>query len=93
MYIKIKELDKAIQEFKSCIQKNEEFASAYVFLAKAYMDSGMDLNEAAHLANKGISLEPDLKTTVLAHFVLADIYNRLGRHQELSFHRNLNKTK
>jgi hypothetical protein len=42
----------------------------------------MDLNEAAYLANKGISLEPDLKTTVLAHFVLADIYNRLGRNQE-----------
>jgi tetratricopeptide (TPR) repeat protein len=26
LYIKTKELDKAIQEFKSCIQKNEEYA-------------------------------------------------------------------
>lgn len=86
LYTKSKELDKAIKEFKSCVQKNEEYGSAYVFLAKAYMDTGMDLNEAAQLAEKGISLTPDLKTTVLAHFVLADIYNRLGRHQESQQH-------
>ena len=86
LYVKTKELDKAIKEFKSCIQKNEESGSAYVFLAKAYMDTGMDLNEAAQLAEKGISLTPDLKTTVLAHFVLADIYNRLGRYQESQQH-------
>jgi arylsulfatase A-like enzyme/Tfp pilus assembly protein PilF len=86
LYVKTKELDKAIKELKSCIQKNEEYGSAYVFLAKAYMDTGMDLNEAAQLAEKGISLIPDLKTTVLAHFVLADIYNRLGRYQESQQH-------
>jgi hypothetical protein len=44
LYVKTKELDKAIKEFKSCIQKNEEFGSAYVFLAKAYMDTGRDLS-------------------------------------------------
>ncbi len=86
LYVKTKELDKAIKEFKSCIQKNEESGSAYVFLAKAYMDTGMDLNEAAQLAEKGISLNPDLTTTVLAHFVLADIYNRLGRASESRWH-------
>lgn len=86
LYVKTKELDKAIKEFKSCIQKNEEYGSAYVFLAKAYMDTGMDLNEAAQLAEKGISLNPDLKTTIFAHFVLADIYNRLGRYQESQQH-------
>lgn len=86
LYVKSKDLEKAIREFKSCIQKNEEFGSGYVFLAKAYMDTGMDLNEAARLAEKGISLTPDLATTVLAHFVLADIYNRLGRYQESQQH-------
>ena len=86
LYVETKELDNAIIEFKSCIEKNEEFGSAYVFLAKAYMDTGMDLYEAAQLAEKGISLTPDLKTTVLAHFVLADIYNRLGRYQESQQH-------
>jgi arylsulfatase A-like enzyme/Tfp pilus assembly protein PilF len=86
LYVKIKELDKAIKEFQSCIEKNGKFGGAYVFLAKAYMDTGMDLNEAAQQAEKGISLNPDLKTTVLAHFVLADIYNRLGRYQESRQH-------
>jgi arylsulfatase A-like enzyme/Tfp pilus assembly protein PilF len=86
LYVNTKELDKAIKEFKSCIQKNEEFGGAYVFLAKAYMDMGMDLQDAAQLAEKGISLNPDLRTTVLAHFVLADIYNRLGRYQESQQH-------
>jgi arylsulfatase A-like enzyme/Tfp pilus assembly protein PilF len=86
LYVKMKELDKAIKEFESCIEKNEEFGGAYVFLAKAYMDTGMDLHEAAQMAEKGISLNPDLKTTILAHFVLADIYNRLGRYQEAQQH-------
>ena len=86
LYTKSKELDKAIKEFESCVEKNEEYGSAYVFLAKAYMDTGRDLNEAAQLAEKGISLTPDSKTTVLAHFVLADIYNRLGRYQESQQH-------
>ncbi|UCC38183.1 MAG: sulfatase-like hydrolase/transferase [Candidatus Aminicenantes bacterium] len=85
-YAKTKELDKAIEEFESCIQKNEDFPSAYVFLAKAYMDSGKDLEEAARHALKGLSLNPDLQTNILAHFILADIYNRLGRHQESRKH-------
>jgi len=83
---KTKELDKAIIEFESCIQKNEDFPSAYIFLAKAYMDSGRDLNEAARQALKGLTLKPDLQTTILAHFILADIYNRLGRYNESRKH-------
>ena len=86
LYAKAKELGKAIKEFKGCIEKNEEFAGAYVFLAKAYMDSGKDINEAAKLALKGLGLKTDLRTNILAHFILADIYNRLGRHQESRKH-------
>jgi len=88
LYAKAEELEKAIEEFKGCIEKNEEFAGAYVFLAKAYMDSGKDINEAAKLALKGLGLKPDLRTNILAHFILADIYNRLGRHQESQQHVN-----
>ncbi len=88
LYAKAKELEKAIKEFKSCIEKDEEFADAYVFLAKAYMDSGKDINEAANLALKGLGLKPDLRTNILAHFVLADIYNRLGKYQESQQHVN-----
>lgn len=87
-YTKIKELDKAIEEFKSCIKKKEDFPNAYVFLAKALMDSGKDLNEAEKLALKGLDLKSDLRTTILAHFVLADIYNRLGKYEESQQHVN-----
>jgi len=86
LYSKSKELDNAIKEFESCIEKNEEYSAAYVFLAKAYMDAGKALDEAEHMAKKGLALEPDLKTTILAHFVLADICNRLGRSSESRRH-------
>ncbi len=96
LYAKAKELEKAIKEFKSCIEKDEEFADAYVFLAKASMDNAVDLNEAEKLARKGLELKPELRTNILAHFVLADIYNRLGRYQESQQHvdkaRELQKT-
>jgi len=86
LYTKSKELDKAIKELESCIEKNEENAAAYVFLAKTYMDAGKALDEAENLAKKGLALKPDLRTTILAHFALADIYNRLGRANESRWH-------
>lgn len=86
LYEKAKEDDKAIEEFKNCLKKNEKFAPAFVFLAKAYMNSSKDLNEAAGLAQKGLSLNPDQEVTILAHFVLADIYNRLGRDEDSRMH-------
>ena len=96
LYAKAKELEKAIKEFKSCIEKNDKHANAYIFLAKAYMDSGRDLDEAARFAKNGLSLNPDLKSTILGHFILADIYNRLGRYEESRQHvdkaRELQKT-
>ncbi|MFP4081827.1 MAG: sulfatase-like hydrolase/transferase [Candidatus Aminicenantes bacterium] len=96
LYAKTGQPDKAVPQFRSCIEKNEEFASAYVFLAKALMDRGQDLQEAANLALKGLNLELDKKTTILAHFVLADIYNRLGRPGQSQKHvilaRNLQKS-
>lgn len=87
-YAKTEDLDRAIEEFRSCIQKNEGFPSAYVFLAKAYMDSGKGLKEAERQALKGLSLNPDIQTAILAHFILADIYNRLGRPEESRKHVN-----
>ncbi len=86
LYTKSKEMDKAIKEFESCIEKNEEYSDAYVFLAKAYMDTGKALDEAEYMAKKGLALKPELKTTILAHFILADIYNRLGRTNESRRH-------
>jgi hypothetical protein len=38
------------------------------------------------MALKGLSLKPDKKTTILTHFVLADIYNRLRRYDKYEHH-------
>jgi tetratricopeptide (TPR) repeat protein len=86
LYTKLKEMDKAIVELESCIEKNEKYGNAYIFLAKTYMDTNRDLNQAEDLAQKGLNLRPDQTTTVLAHFVLADIYSRLGRQRESQQH-------
>lgn len=91
IYDRTKNVEKAIIEFEECIEKNEEFADAYVFLAKAYMDSRRDLNEAIRLAERGLSLNPELRTRILAHFVLADIYNRQGNHVESQRHLEMSK--
>ncbi|MGB7296802.1 MAG: tetratricopeptide repeat protein, partial [Candidatus Aminicenantales bacterium] len=76
----------AEEEFRSCLSKNEDFAPAHVFLAKALMDAGKDLSEAEALALKGLELGLDRNTEILGHFVLADIYNRLGRPGESGRH-------
>ncbi len=86
LYTKAKDLDEAIQQFENCIEKNAEYAKAYIFLAKAYMDSGKDLNEAEKMAQQGLNLETDKQTTILGHFVLADIYNRMGKYEDAQRH-------
>ena len=50
------------------------------------MDSQRDLNEAMQLAKKGLSLNPGLRALILAHFVLADIFNRQGNLSESQLH-------
>lgn len=88
LYAKAKELDSALEEFKSCIKKNENFADVYVFLAKTYLDKGENFFEAVKHAEKALGLNPETQTTILAHFVLADLYNRLGEYEKSRQHAN-----
>lgn len=71
--------DEQIEHFKESIKHNEDFANGYLFLAKAYLDSNKNFDEAISLANKGLKLAPESEYAPLAHFILADIYNRLGQ--------------
>jgi len=91
LYTKGKELDKAIKEFQSCIKKNENFAEAYVFLAKAYMDKGENYAGAVEHGQKALGMNPEPRIAVLAHFVLADLYNRLGDYERSSRHVDLGR--
>lgn len=71
-----------IENFKEAVKANSIFARGYVFLAKAYLDRNENFDEAIRLARKGLELEPEAESAPLGHYVLADIYNRLGRLSE-----------
>ena len=70
-----------MESFKKSIEMNEEFAIGYLYLAKMHLDQG-DLDQAMSLARKGIELGPEPSMAPLGHFVLADVYNRLGRFDD-----------
>ncbi len=54
----------------------------HAFLAKALMDKGEDLDHAVQVAKKALDLRPKPRTKILAYFILADLYNRLGQIEE-----------
>ena len=69
------------EHFEKAIEVNEEFAIGYLYLAKFYLDTG-NLQKAQELAEKGIALGPEPSMAPLSHFILADVYNRLGRYHD-----------
>lgn len=71
--------DGQIEALRQAIEGNPRSAEAHVFLAKAYLDSGSRYQEAVDLAQKGLTFAPGPQVAPLAHYVLADLYNRLGR--------------
>jgi arylsulfatase A-like enzyme/Tfp pilus assembly protein PilF len=73
--------DKQMVHFQKSIELNPDFAVGYLYLAKMHLDSG-NLNEAMSLARKGIDLGPEPSMAPLGHFILADVYNRLGRPRD-----------
>ena len=73
-----------IATLKEALDQNPYFPEAKLFLAKAYLDAGINFPEALDLARESLSLHLQPQLTPLAHFVLADLYNRLGRPQDAS---------
>ena len=71
----------AAARFQAAVDANPEFSGGYLYLAKARLDEG-DLPRAEAAARKGLSLNPDRQIAPLGHYVLADVYNRLGKPQD-----------
>ena len=82
LYRKMGLLQDQVRELRKAIDSNKKYARAYLFLAKAYSDLNENYDEAINLAKKGLELDPEADSAPLGHYVLADIYNRLGRHEE-----------
>jgi arylsulfatase A-like enzyme/Tfp pilus assembly protein PilF len=93
LYVKMGNMQKGIEHFKEAIKHKKDFANGYLFLAKAYLDLGENFDEAILLSKTGLKLAPESEYAPLAHFILADIYNRLGQtdkyHEELRKGRQL----
>jgi tetratricopeptide (TPR) repeat protein len=71
----------AVHHFEQDVDANPEFGSGFLYLAKARLDAG-DLDGAQTAAIKGMTLKPDADIAPLGHYVLADIYSRLGRSKD-----------
>jgi len=84
LYGRMGDLRGAAAEFKEVIRSEKAFARGYLFLAKTYLDLGENYDEALSLARTGLELEPEGESAPQGHYVLADIYNRLGRRAESS---------
>jgi arylsulfatase A-like enzyme/Tfp pilus assembly protein PilF len=71
----------AARRFQEAAAANPAFAPAHLYLAKALLDSG-DLDAAQDAALRGLDLKPGADVAPLGHYVLADVYSRLGRSRE-----------
>ena len=68
--------------YEQAIEINPDFAEGHFFLAKSLLDSNQRLDRAIELAHRGLELGPESDLAPMGHFLLADIYSRLGRRQE-----------
>jgi len=75
----------AVTHFRATVEKNPEFGTGYLYLAKSLLDGG-DLTAAERAATAGLALKVDPAIVPLGHYVLADIYSRQGRQAEAANH-------
>lgn len=79
---KIGQTREGIAHLREAVALKKDFANGYLFLAKAYLDLQENLQEAIGLAQEGIRLDPESEYAPLGHYILADIYQRLGRLED-----------
>ncbi len=74
----------AVEAAQKAIDANEEFARAHVSLGRylLLLNDATRYEEAGEAARRGLALQPEASVRALGHFVLADVYNRLGRPQD-----------
>jgi arylsulfatase A-like enzyme/Flp pilus assembly protein TadD len=82
LYGELGERDAQLTAYREAIRTNPMFAEGHLYLAKLLLDLNRDLAEAARLARRGVELKPRSPYAPLGHYVLADVYNRQGRHAD-----------
>lgn len=82
LYAQIGERSLEVDALKQALDGNPDFPQGHIYLAKAYLDAGSRIGEAERLARRGLALKPRADVAALAHYVLADVYNRQGRRAD-----------
>jgi len=74
----------AVEAAQNAIDANADFARAQVSLGRylLLLNDPARYEEAGEAARRGLALQPEASVRALGHFVLADVYNRLGRPQD-----------
>ena len=78
LYEQVGDREGQIEALKASIVSNPKFPEGYFFLAKAYLDAGTNLKDAADMARKGLEVGPKSEHAALGHYVLADVLSRQG---------------
>ena len=72
----------AHEALSKSIEINPDFAVGHFFLAKSLIDRNEQLDRAMELARTGLELDPGADMAPMGHYLLADIFTRLGRPQD-----------
>lgn len=75
----------AVAHFRAAVDANPSFGSGYLYLAKALLDAG-ELHDSEAAALKGLESNADVQVKPLGHYVLADVYTRMGRERDAARH-------
>jgi choline-sulfatase len=78
-------INDAVRHFRAAVEQNPSFGSGYLYLAKALLDAG-ELRDSEAAALKGLASEPEPQVVPLGHYVLADVYTRMGRDRDAARH-------
>jgi choline-sulfatase len=82
---KANRVNDAVKHFQAAVDVNPAFGSGYLYLAKALLDAG-ELRESEIAALKGLESNPERTVKPLGHYVLADVYTRMGRDRDAARH-------
>jgi tetratricopeptide (TPR) repeat protein len=71
--------DEEFETLRQTMEVEPDFPLAYFYTARILLRRGRDYEEAIALARKGIELRPAPAELPLGYFLLADLYNRVGK--------------
>jgi arylsulfatase A-like enzyme/Tfp pilus assembly protein PilF len=77
------EVDAAEEQMKVLIEEAPDRPRAYLYLARIVLAERKDLGEVERLARTGLDLAEVDELKALGYYLLADVYQRQGRQQEL----------